>query len=109
MEAYIVDACRTAGGKRNGTLAFWHPADLAGQVLNALVNRSGIDPAAIDDVIMGCVTQGGEQSTSVGRNAVLASVLPKTVLPLRSIVNADPPSRPFILPRRLSCPVRRMS
>jgi len=78
-EAYIVEALRTAGGRRNGKLASWHPADLAAQVLNALVERSGVDPAAIEDVIMGCVTQAGEQGFHVGRNAVLASKLPQTV------------------------------
>ena len=78
-EAYIVDAVRTAGGKRKGKLAGWHPADMAGEVLNALVDRTGIDPAAIDDVIMGCVTQAGEQAFAFGRNAVLASRLPQSV------------------------------
>ncbi len=78
-EAYIVAAGRTAGGRRNGALAGWHPVEMAAQVLNALVDRSGIDPAAIDDVIMGCVSQVGEQSFHVGRNAVLASRLPQTV------------------------------
>jgi acetyl-CoA C-acetyltransferase len=78
-EAYIVDALRTAGGRRNGRLIGWHPADLAARVLDALVERTGIDPAAIEDVIMGCVTQAGEQSVQVGRNAVLASKLPTSV------------------------------
>jgi acetyl-CoA C-acetyltransferase len=78
-EAYIVAAARTAGGRRGGRLKFWHPADLAAVVLNALVDRSGVDPAAIEDVIMGCVSQVGEQSNSVGRNAVLASRLPESV------------------------------
>jgi acetyl-CoA C-acetyltransferase len=78
-EAYIVQAVRTAGGKRGGRLAGWHPADMAGEVLNAIVDRSRIDPKAIDDVIMGCVSQGGEQSFQVGRNAVLASRLPESV------------------------------
>jgi acetyl-CoA C-acetyltransferase len=78
-DAYIVQAVRTAGGKRGGRLAGWHPADMAGQVLNAIVDRSGIDPSAIDDVIMGCVSQGGEQGFQVGRNAVLASKLPESV------------------------------
>ena len=77
--AYIVAAGRTAGARRNGRLAAWHPADLAGKVLDALVARAGIDPAAIDDVIMGCVGQAGEQSMHVGRNAVLASILPQSV------------------------------
>lgn len=78
-EAYIVQAVRTAGGKRGGRLAGWHPADMAGEVLNSLVDRTGIDPKAIDDVIMGCVSQGGEQSFQVGRGAVLASKLPESV------------------------------
>lgn len=78
-EAYIVEAVRTAGGRRGGKLKDWHPADLAGQVLNALVDRSGIDPAAIEDVIMGCVGQAGEQAANVARNAVLASKLPESV------------------------------
>ncbi len=72
-DAYIVDAVRTAGGRRNGKLAAWHPADLAGEVLNALLARSGVDPAAIEDVILGCVTQAGEQGFAFARNAVLAS------------------------------------
>src|SRR5918996_2417496 len=78
-EAYIVDAVRTAGGRKGGALKDWHPADLAAQVLNALVDRTGIDPAAIDDVVMGCVGQVGEQAFHVGRNAVLASKLPQSV------------------------------
>ena len=78
-EAYIVDAVRTAGGKRGGALKDWHPADMAAQVLNALVERTGIDPAAVEDVIMGCVGQAGEQAFHVGRNAVLASKLPESV------------------------------
>jgi acetyl-CoA C-acetyltransferase len=78
-EAYIVEAVRTAGGKRGGCLAGWHPADMGGAVLDAIVDRSGIDPAAIEDVIMGCVSQGGEQGFQVGRGAVLASKLPESV------------------------------
>ena len=78
-EAYIVEAVRTAGGRRGGRLAGWHPADMAGEVLNALVDRTGIDPAAIEDVIMGCVGQVGEQSLHIGRNAVMASRLPNSV------------------------------
>jgi acetyl-CoA C-acetyltransferase len=72
-EAYIVDAVRTAGGKRGGKLAGWHPVDMAASVLDAIVARTGIDGAAIDDVIMGCVSQGGQQAGQVGRNAVLAA------------------------------------
>src|SRR6476619_5809002 len=67
-EAYIVAAVRTAGGKRGGRLSGWPPVDLA-----------GIDPARVEDVIMGCVSQAGEQSTNVARNAVLASKLPESV------------------------------
>ena len=78
-EAYIVTALRTAGGRKGGRLAGWHPADFAAQVLDALVERSGADPAAIDDVILGCVSQVGEQASNIARNAVLASRLPESV------------------------------
>ena len=78
-EAYIVAAARTAGGRRGGRLAGWHPVDLAAQIIDALIDRTRADPAMIDDVIMGCVQQAGEQSTNIGRNAVLASKLPETV------------------------------
>jgi acetyl-CoA C-acetyltransferase len=71
--AYIVDAVRTAGGRRGGRLAGWHPVDLAAASLDAIVERSGIDPGAIEDVVMGCVSQGGQQAGQIGRNAVLAS------------------------------------
>jgi acetyl-CoA C-acetyltransferase len=78
-QAYIVAAVRTAGGRRKGALSGWHPADMAGEVLNELVRRTGIDPVVIEDVIMGCVSQAGEQSQQIGRSAVLASNLPQTV------------------------------
>jgi len=78
-EAYIVAAARTAGGRRNGKLSGWHPADLAASVLDALVERTGVDPAQIDDVIMGCVGQAGEQATNIARNAIMASKLPESV------------------------------
>jgi acetyl-CoA C-acetyltransferase len=78
-QAFIVEAARTAGGKRKGALAGVHPADLGAAVLNALVDRTGIDPSAIEDVIVGCVTQAGEQSFAFGRNMVLASRLPQSV------------------------------
>lgn len=78
-EAYIVAATRTAGGRRGGKLAGCHPADLGGAILDSLVGRTGIDPAAIEDVILGCVTQAGEQSMQIGRSAVLASGLPASV------------------------------
>jgi acetyl-CoA C-acetyltransferase len=78
-EAYIVAAQRTAGGRKGGRLKDWHPADLAAQVLDALVAKTGADPALIDDVIMGCVGQAGEQASNIARNAVLASKLPESV------------------------------
>ncbi|HEY8606108.1 MAG TPA: acetyl-CoA C-acetyltransferase [Noviherbaspirillum sp.] len=78
-EAYIVAATRTAGGRRGGRLSGWHPVDLAAGVLDELVARARIDPAAVEDVIMGCVSQVGEQSTNIARNAVLASTLPESV------------------------------
>jgi acetyl-CoA C-acetyltransferase len=78
-EAYLVELVRTAGGRRGGALAGWHPADLGAEVIDALVARSGVEPAAIDDVIVGCVTQAGEQAFAFGRNCVLASSLPESV------------------------------
>jgi len=77
--AYIVSAVRTAGGKKNGSLSQWHPADLGAKVLDELVLQTGIDPALIDDVIFGCVDQVGAQSGNVARNAILASSLPESV------------------------------
>lgn len=78
-EAYIVEAVRTAGGRaRKGGLVDVHPADLGASALNALVDRSGVDPQAIEDVILGCVTQAGEQAFAFGRNCVLASNLPES-------------------------------
>ncbi|MCB1412367.1 MAG: acetyl-CoA C-acetyltransferase [Xanthobacteraceae bacterium] len=78
-EAYIVAAARTAGGRKGGRLAGWHPADLAASVLDSLVDRTGVDPAQVEDVIMGCVGQVGEQGVNIARNAVLASKLPESV------------------------------
>jgi len=78
-DAYIVAAARTAGGKKGGRLAGWHPADMAGEILNNLVDRVGCDPALIEDVVMGCVMQVGEQAVNIARNAVLASKLPESV------------------------------
>jgi acetyl-CoA acyltransferase len=77
--AVIVDAVRTPGGKRNGKLSGWHPADLAAETLNALVQRNDLDPALVEDVIMGCVMQAGAQSVNVARNAVLAAGWPEEV------------------------------
>ena len=78
-DAVIIDAVRTPGGKRNGKLRNWHAADLASEPLQALVERNDLDPALVDDVIMGCVMQVGEQSLNVGRNAVLAAGFPESV------------------------------
>ena len=78
-EAYIVAAVRTAGGKRNGKLSGWHPVDLAASVLDELIARTGCDPALVEDVIMGCVGQAGEQAVNIARNAVMASCLPESV------------------------------
>ncbi len=79
ITAVIVDAIRTPLGRRNGKLKDWHPVDLAAETLKALQQRTGIDPGLIDDVIMGCVMQVGEQSTNIGRNAVLAAGWPEEV------------------------------
>src|ERR1700722_8068992 len=78
-EAVIVDTCRTAFGKRNGALSTWHPVDLLAFTLNHLVTRTKVDPGLIDDVIGGCVSQVGEQSTNVARNAWVAAGLPQSV------------------------------
>ena len=77
--AVIVDAVRTAGGKRSGKLSGWHPADLAAETLTALAQRNDLDPALVEDVIMGCVMQAGAQSVNVARNAVLAAGWPEDV------------------------------
>jgi acetyl-CoA C-acetyltransferase len=74
-----VATARTAGGRRGGRLSGWHPADLAAQIIDALLERTNADPALVEDVIMGCVLQAGEQSGCIGRMAGLASKLPKTV------------------------------
>jgi len=78
-EAVIVEAVRTAVGRRNGRLKDWHPVDLMAQVLSALAQRSGVDTNLVEDVIIGCVSQVGEQSLNVGRNAALAAGFPETV------------------------------
>ena len=78
-EAVIVEAVRTAVGRRNGRLKDWHPVDLLAEVLSTLVQRTGLDPGLVEDVIVGCVSQVGEQSINVGRNAALAAGFPETV------------------------------
>lgn len=75
----IVGTARTPAGKRGGSLSGWHPVELAAEALRAVLERTGIDPARIDDVIMGCVSQVGPQSTNIARNAALAAGLPETV------------------------------
>ncbi len=77
--AVIVDAIRTPLGRRNGKLKDWHPVDLAAETLNALIERTGVDPGIVEDVVMGCVMQVGEQAANVGRNAVLAAGWPEHV------------------------------
>lgn len=79
QNAYIVSAVRTPGGKKNGSLSKWHPADMGAKVLDELVRLSGVDPKDIDDVIFGCVDQVGAQAGNVARNSVLASSLPESV------------------------------
>src|SRR6516164_3174095 len=78
-EAVIVDVARTAFGKRNGALAGWHPADLLGFTLKEVIDRVGVDPELIDDVVCGCVSQVGEQSTNIARNAIIGAGLPWTM------------------------------
>ena len=78
-KAYIVEAVRTAGGKRDGRLSLWHPADLGAKVLDELVTRFDMDPALVDDVVFGCVDQVGAQSGNVARNAILSSSFPESV------------------------------
>src|SRR4030095_10694213 len=76
MEAYIIDACRTPRGRRGGGLAGVHPGDLCTVPMNAIVARTGVDPKLIDDAIIGCVTETGEQGACIGRAAVLAAGWP---------------------------------
>jgi acetyl-CoA acyltransferase len=78
-DAVIIDVLRTTFGKRGGALAHWHPADLLGFAISSLLDRAGVDPARIDDVIGGCVGQVGEQSTNIARNAWVSAGLPQHV------------------------------
>jgi len=78
-EAVIVDVARTAFGKRKGALAGWHPTDLLGFTLKTIIERNGLDPELVDDVVAGCVTQSGEQACNVARNAIVAAGLPWTM------------------------------
>ncbi|HZA27947.1 MAG TPA: acetyl-CoA C-acyltransferase [Actinomycetota bacterium] len=78
-EAVIVEAVRTPVGRRNGRLSGWHPVDLLAEILGAAMERTGIDPARVDDHITGCVSQTGEQAINIGRNGWLAAGLPEEV------------------------------
>src|ERR671929_2452049 len=78
-DAVIVEAVRTPIGRRNGGLSGVHPAELSAHVLNALVDRAGVEPVAVDDVIWGCVGQVGEQTFDIGRTAVLTAGWPESV------------------------------
>jgi acetyl-CoA acyltransferase len=78
-EAYIIDACRTARGRRKGSLSDVHPIDVFGEPLRAIVGRNGIDPREVEDVVVGCVTETGEQGTNIARGAVLAAGWPVEV------------------------------
>ncbi len=80
QNAVIIDAVRTPTGRRDGKLSGWHPVDLAAESLRALVDRNELDPALVDDVLMGCVSQVGEQGWNVGRNAALAAGFPEDVV-----------------------------
>ena len=78
-EAVIIDAVRTPAGRRGGVLSQWHPADLLGRTLRHLLDRTGIDRSAIDDVIAGCVLQHEQQSSNIARHAVLSAGFPESV------------------------------
>jgi len=78
-EAYIVDAIRTPVGKKKGSLAHWHPADLGAVPIKAIVERTGVDPAAVDDVVWGCVDAIGGQAGNIGRSCWLAAGYPEAV------------------------------
>ena len=92
-DAVIVEAVRTPVGKRNGGLSGVHPVELSAHVLSSLAERTGIDPAAVDDVVWGCVSQVGEQTFDIARTAVLAAGWPDTVPGSPSTGSADRGSR----------------
>jgi acetyl-CoA acetyltransferase len=109
MNAYIVEAVRTAGGRRAGKLADWHPADMAGEVLNALVDRCGIDPGAIEDVIFGCGARLVSRASILGVTPSLHPGYPIAFRPFQSTGSAAHPSRLSISQRRPSCRARKTS
>src|SRR5207245_230338 len=88
-EPVIVDVIRTAFGKRKGALSGWHPTDLLGHALKSLLERTGVDPERVDDVVGGCITQAGEQGCNVTGHAWVAAGLPWPVPP----PTGDPTSR----------------
>src|SRR5580693_6534993 len=103
-EAFIVDAVRTPVGKRGGGLAAVHPADLGGSVLTALVERTGIDPGAVEDVVVGCVDTVGPQAGDIAGPPGSSPGCPSTCPARPSTGSAAPRSRPSTSPRRPSCP-----
>ena len=109
QRAVVVDAVRTPTGKRSGKLDGYHPVDLAAIPLRALVERNDLDPGLVDDVIMGCVMQTGEQSLNVGRNAALAAGFPKTWSARPSTASADRASSRLISPPKGSWRARTTS
>jgi len=110
-EAVIVEAVRTPIGKRNGLLAGLHPAQILGAAQEELVKRAGIDPALVDEVVGGCVTQAGEQGSNVTRNAWLSQGLPFTTAattvaaipaaPARNFLRVMTASPPEVIPNRV--------
>ena len=99
-EAYIVDAVRTPVGRRGGGLSQVHPADLGAHTIKALVERTGIDPAAVDDVVFGCVDTIGPQAGDIARTAGWRPGCPSTCPAPPSTASAVRPSRPCTSPRR---------
>lgn len=108
-EAYVIDAVRTAVGKRGGALAGIHPVDLGALAWRGLLDRTDIDPAAVDDVIAGCVDAIGGQAGNIARLSGWPPAIPKRSPVSPWTASADPASRRFPLARRRSCPGRRMS
>jgi acetyl-CoA C-acetyltransferase len=103
-EAYIIDAVRTPVGRKGGGLAAVHPADLGAHVLTALMGRSGVDPAAVEDVVFGCLDAVGPQAGDIARTCWLAAGLPEEVPGVTVDGSADRPSRRCTSPRRASSP-----
>src|SRR3954470_2150975 len=95
QEPVIVDVVRTAFGKRKGALSTWHPTDLLGFTLKSLLERTGVDPERVDDVVGGCITQAGEQGCNVTRNGWVAAGLPWQVPPTTVHPQCRPPHQPL--------------